>query len=358
MKQITIIGSTGMTGETLISLLDKYKHNTAPGFDRLYGRDLIIKHCASDDYADFYENSHVKKFSCDELNSSDIAIFASTNSVSELYVMEALQKVKFVIDSSSVYRLKPNIPMVQFSVNGDQLTGREKLISTPNCIVAAVVDPLYLLHKRYGIKKVTMTTLQSASGAGTGAVKRLCEDTLKITKNLSEYLKRSKKAGILDKYALLASQTEEDALDNKLYAYNILPAIGDIEGDTLASSGEEVKIKNELHYLIDNTFSIEVTALRVPSIIGHVASCNIELIRQPSDLTDIRETLTSPYTKVHGDAQLPGNHKLFYQDDVSHISRIRYENSRNLYCLIAANNLVQGTVINMLRVLNHCIDYI
>ena len=51
-------------------------------------------------------------------------------------------------------------------VNAHTLHESKRLIANPNCTTAIAAVVLWPLHKKFGIKKLIMSTYQAASGAG------------------------------------------------------------------------------------------------------------------------------------------------------------------------------------------------
>ena len=61
-------------------------------------------------------------------------------------------------------------------INGDVITPDDKIIANPNCSTIQMVMALAPLHKRFGIKRLVVSTYQSITGTGKKAVDQLmCE---------------------------------------------------------------------------------------------------------------------------------------------------------------------------------------
>src|SRR5699024_9710940 len=78
-----------------------------------------------------------------------------------------------VIDNSSAWRMNPNNKLVVPEVNADVLTPEDKVIANPNCSTTQLVVALAPLHKKYGIKRVIVSTYQSVTGSGKKAVDQM-----------------------------------------------------------------------------------------------------------------------------------------------------------------------------------------
>jgi len=84
-----------------------------------------------------------------------------------------------IFSSASCHRLHMDIPLIIPEVNPNHLQmvkvqqknrGWEKgcIIAKPNCTLQSYLLPLYPLHKRFTLKRLFITNLQSISGAGSG----------------------------------------------------------------------------------------------------------------------------------------------------------------------------------------------
>lgn len=70
-----------------------------------------------------------------------------------------------VVASSSLLRKHPQVPVIIPEINGDQ-EWPLGIACKPNCAVQSFLLPLWPLHQRFGIERVTVTMLQSLSGGG------------------------------------------------------------------------------------------------------------------------------------------------------------------------------------------------
>ncbi len=63
--------------------------------------------------------------------------------------------------------------MVVPEVNASDIQQQHGLIANPNCCAAILAVALWPLHQQFGIRRITVSTYQSASGAGAQAVEEL-----------------------------------------------------------------------------------------------------------------------------------------------------------------------------------------
>lgn len=79
-----------------------------------------------------------------------------------------------VVSNASAYRMDPTVPLVIPDVNPDQLALLDRqgerwpggIVTNPNCSAAGLAVALAPLHRRFGVRRVVVTTLQAISGAG------------------------------------------------------------------------------------------------------------------------------------------------------------------------------------------------
>merc|ERR1712193_270807 len=80
------------------------------------------------------------------------------------------------IDNSAQFRYQDNVPLCVPEINAAKLAGAN-YVSNPNCTTAIGAMALYPLHKKYGLKKVFMSTYQASSGAGAPGMHELESST-------------------------------------------------------------------------------------------------------------------------------------------------------------------------------------
>lgn len=205
---VGILGGTGIVGQKLISLLIDHP------FFRIHSISASSK------------NVGKKYSSVCPINSSDVGnlilkpaiptyfgdchfIFSCLHSNLSSEIEKKFLEYDFLIFSNCYnYRLHPLVPLVVPTVNSYILdTFRAKdglnIITNANCSTTGIVTVLYPLDLQFGIKRVSVTTLQSISGAGkyfdecvTGNIipfikseeEKIASETLKILeKNIDNF---------------------------------------------------------------------------------------------------------------------------------------------------------------------------
>ena len=95
-----------------------------------------------------------------------VAIFSAGGSTSLEWAPKFAEAGITVIDNSSAWRMDPTKPLVVPEINADILTANDKIIANPNCSTIQMVVALNPLHKKYGIKRIVVSTYQSVTGTG------------------------------------------------------------------------------------------------------------------------------------------------------------------------------------------------
>jgi aspartate-semialdehyde dehydrogenase len=155
--------------------------------------------------------------------------------------------------------MDPTVPLVVPEINPEDIKCHKGIIANPNCSTIQMVVALNPIHKKAGIKRIIVTTLQASSGAGRGAVEQLKEETSIIASR-----------GFDEVHV----QVENRALPQQL-SFNVFPHIGSFgECDY---TNEEWKLVKETHKIMHAPkIKISATTVRVPVRTGHSESVYIE----------------------------------------------------------------------------------
>ena len=214
-------------------------------------------------------------------------------------------------------------------INGEE-TKKSKLIANPNCTTAIGLMALWPLIKKFGCKRVIMSTYQAASGAGQPGMDEL-QDGTKV------YLDGGKP-------------------ENKIFAYplpfNVIPQIDVFMED--GSTKEEWKMVVETKKIVDPSIKVTATCVRVPVFVGHSEAVNIEF-EEFLDEDEARDILREAPGIMVIDKREPGGYvspKECVGDFATFISRIRQdstiENGLNLWCV--SDNLRKGAALNAVQI--------
>ena len=116
----------------------------------------------------------------------DIALFAGTEGekgAAVTYAREAIKRGAVVIDNGADFRMDPKVPLVVPEVNPQDIKRHQGIIANPNCSTIQMVVALWPIYQKFGIKRIIVTTLQAASGAGRAAVEQLKYEMMELNKS-------------------------------------------------------------------------------------------------------------------------------------------------------------------------------
>lgn len=262
----------------------------------------------------------------------DIALFSAGGETSKQWAPKFAEVGTTVIDNSSAWRMDPDRPLIVPEINADILTTEDKIIANPNCSTIQLVMVLNPLHKKYGIKRVVVSTYQSVTGTGKDAVEQLNGEI-------------------------------EGRNVPKVYPYqifkNALPHC-DVFDEETGYTKEELKLTREPKKIMRvDEMNITATAVRVPVQGGHSESVNIEL-ENDFDLAEVRKLLADQDGVTLQDNPDTNTYPMaFYsegKDDVF-VGRIRRDLSQpnTLNCWIVADNLRKGAATNAIQIAEYLV---
>jgi len=267
-----------------------------------------------------------------------IALFSAGGSTSLEWAPKFAEAGITVIDNSSAWRMDPSKPLVVPEINADVLTATDKIIANPNCSTIQMVMALNPLHKRYGIKRIVVSTYQSVTGTGVKAVEQLEGERAKAVK------------GSNGAYPMA-------------YRYPIdLNAIPQI--DVFLGNGytkEEMKMVNETRKILrDDSIRITSTTVRIPVMGGHSESVNVEF-EKDFTIAEVKELLyASPGVLVVDDPatqQYPMPMDAHEKDEVF-VGRLRRDESQphTLNMWVVSDNLRKGAATNAVQIAEYLLQ--
>ena len=328
---IAIVGATGNVGRKLIEVLEKRNFKISELF-------LVASSKSEGKKINFNGKEHtvidLEKF---DFSKVKIAFFAAGSAIAEKWANVAAEKT-IVIDNSKFFRKDPDIPLIVPEVNSKELAQvkNKNIIANANCSVIPVVVALKPLHDLYNIRRIVVSTYQSVSGAGKAPLDELLSQT-------QEYFENKK---LESKYF------------TKQIAFNAIPHI-----DSFLENGytkEEQKTTDEIKKILDKKIKITSTCVRIPVLVSHSISANVEFNKK-CNLEEIRNVLsTSPGCKVVDEHKDGGYITPVEAEDKfeTFISRIRLDESQpntiNLW--IVSDNLLKGAALNAVEIAETLID--
>lgn len=324
---IAVAGATGAVGNQMIACLEErnfpIKSIKFLASSRSAGRKLNFK-------GDLVA---VEELTENSFKGLDIALFSAGGSTSEKYAPLAARDGCVVIDNSSAWRMDPDVPLIVPEVNPQAVAKytNKGIIANPNCSTIQMVVPLSPIHKKWGIKRIVVSTYQAVSGTGKKAIAELFDQTRAML-NFIDY--------------------KVDVYPHRI-AFNCLPHI-----DVFQDNGytkEEMKMVNETRKILeDDTIGVTATAVRVPVFFSHSESINIET-REHTSANEVKALLQqAPGIKVVDDPA-----KNIYPlpidaagRDLILVGRIRDDESipNGINMWVVADNIRKGAATNAVQI--------
>ena len=322
---IAIVGATGNVGRKLIEVLEKKNFPISELF-------LVASSKSEGKKINYSGKEHtviaLEKF---DFSKVKIAFFAAGSSIAEKWAYIAAEKT-IVIDNSKFFRKDPEIPLIVPEVNSKELVHvkNKNIIANANCSVIPLVVVLKPLHDLYHVKRIVVSTYQSVSGAGKDAMDELASQTQEFFQNKE----------LKSKYF------------TKQIAFNAIPHIDSFLEDGYTK--EEQKTNDEVKKILDNKIKITSTCVRIPVMVSHSLSVNVEFNKK-YNLNEIKNVLsTSPGCKLvdeHKDGGYitPVDAENKFE---TFISRIREDKSQSntINLWVVSDNLLKGAALNAVEI--------
>lgn len=329
--KVAVVGASGNVGREMINVLKDRNFpvselvclaskRSAGQKIRFQGIDVIVQDLAEYDFT-----------------GTDIALFSPGGEVSKQYAPIAASQGCIVIDNTSHFRMQDGIPLVIPEVNPEDVDGYKThgIIANPNCSTAQMLVPLAPLHKLFGIKRIVVSTYQSASGAGKEGMDELYNQAKSVFEPL--------------KHINVAPQKF-----TKEIAFNCIPHIDSFMAD--GNTKEEWKMIVETKKIMSPDIEVSATCVRVPVFVGHAESVNVEFENELPEDEDIMEILRESDGVSVLDRRENGGYatnKDCVKEFPVYVSRIRKDYSRpnclNMW-IVADNVYGKGAALNSVQI--------
>lgn len=323
--RVAVVGVTGMVGNVMLEVLAEHNFPVTElipvASEKSVGKKIVFK---GTEYTVIGLQQAVSL-------KPDVALFSAGASVSKEWAPKFAQVGTTVVDNSSAWRMDPTKKLVIPEINADVLTKDDKIIANPNCSTIQMLVALAPLQRKYGIKRVVVSTYQSITGTGVKAVRQL-ENEYKGEKG-------------------------EMAYHYQIHR-NAIPHCDVFEENGYTK--EEMKLVRETKKILrDDSIAITATAVRIPVVGGHSEAVNVEL-KTDFDINEVRTLLAqSAGIKVQDNTETNTYPMPLYahgKDDVF-VGRIRRDESQpnTLNLWVVADNLRKGAATNTIQIAEYLI---
>ncbi|MCI6278333.1 MAG: aspartate-semialdehyde dehydrogenase [Bacteroidales bacterium] len=260
---IAIVGASGAVGQELIKLVEerKFPYDSL----RLFGSSRS----AGSSYTVGGKSVTVELLEeGDAFKDVDIAFVSAGGSTSEKFAGTITKYGAVMIDNSSAFRMREDVPLVVPEVNAERaLEHPAGIIANPNCTTIQMVVALKAINDVTPIRRVHVATYQSTSGAGA--------------------------SGMAELQSQVKAEANGEPVEVKKFAhqilYNVIPHI-----DVFTDNGytkEEMKMYNETRKIMEQDILVSATCVRVPTLRAHSEAVWIETER-PLTVDEAREAFS------------------------------------------------------------------
>ncbi|MGQ0740498.1 MAG: aspartate-semialdehyde dehydrogenase [Bacteroidota bacterium] len=324
--KVAVVGATGLVGSKMLRVLAERNFPVTElipvASERSVGKEITFK-----------ENKY-KVISMNDAIAAKpaVAIFSAGGGTSLEWAPKFAEAGITVIDNSSAWRMDPSKPLVVPEINADVLTANDKIIANPNCSTIQMVVALNPLHKKYGIKRVVVSTYQSVTGTGVKAVEQLQGERRKEVKGgTSDY-------PMAYKYPI---------------DLNVIPQI-----DVFLENGytkEEMKmVKETCKIMRDDSIRVTATTVRIPVMGGHSEAVNVEF-EKDYDLAEVKSVLQSAPGIIVVDDPVNQRYPMpvdAQERDEVFVGRLRRDESQpnTLNMWVVSDNLRKGAATNAVQI--------
>ncbi|QTO55202.1 aspartate-semialdehyde dehydrogenase [Duffyella gerundensis] len=258
---IALLGATGAVGNAVLELLAEREFpvgelfllasaNSAGENKRFVGQTLVVQDASEFDWSQ-----------------AQLAFFVAGRDASARYAEEAANAGCLVIDSSDLFALEPDVPLVVPDVNPQVLGDyrNRNIVSVADSLTSQLLSALKPLIEQAGLSRIQVTNLLSVSSHGKAAVDGLAGESARLLNGIP---------------------LEEHHFGRQL-AFNLLPQLADNAG----SVASERRLVDQVRKVLqDEGLPIAVTSLQAPVFYGNAQQVWVENLR-PLSAEEAREIL-------------------------------------------------------------------
>ncbi|MEL6555272.1 MAG: aspartate-semialdehyde dehydrogenase [Cyanobacteria bacterium J06621_11] len=322
---VAILGATGAVGTELLQLLDERNFP-------LKSLKLLASPRSAGTQVEFQGKPlTVEAVSEAAFQGTDIVLASAGGSISKQWADVIVKAGALMIDNSSAFRMDDRVPLIVPEVNPKAAESHNGIIANPNCTTILMSVAIWPLHQIAPIKRIVVSTYQSASGAGARAMEEVKQQTK----------------------AILAGETPPTESFPYPLAFNLFPHNTPINEQGYCE--EEMKMVNETRKIFDAAaLKVSATCVRVPVLRAHSEAINLEF-DQAFDLDKARQAIqASPGVELVEDWQanyFPMPIDASGKDDVL-VGRIRKDisNPTGIELWLSGDQIRKGAALNAVQI--------
>jgi len=323
--RVAILGATGAVGSELLELLESRRFP-------LSDLKLLASPLSAGQSLKFKgESITIEAVNENSFQDVDLVLASAGGSISRNWAERIVNSGATLIDNSSAFRMDPKVPLIVPEINPEAILSHQGIIANPNCTTILLGLAVYPLHLVNPIKRLIVSTYQSASGAGARAMEELKEHSK----------------------AILAGEKVTPEIFPYPLAFNLFP-----HNSPLTESGyceEEIKMLKETRKIFNEPdLRVSATCVRVPVLRAHSESVNIEFTAPMSVEKAVNILTQAPGVRLVQDWKanyFPMPIDASGQDDVL-VGRIRQDLSHpsGLELWLCGDQIRKGAALNAVQI--------
>jgi aspartate-semialdehyde dehydrogenase len=331
--RVAIVGASGAVGQEFLRILAQRNFPLDDlvlfGSERSAGRKYTFK-------GKEYEVKLLQHN--DDFKDIDIAFTSAGAGTSKEFAEDITKYGCVMIDNSSAFRMDQDVPLVVPECNApDALERPRGIIANPNCTTILMVVVLKPIEKLSHIRRIHVSSYQSASGAGAAAMAELQQQYREIVE--------TGEVKTIEKFP-------------HQLAYNVIPQIDKMTENDYTK--EEMKMFNETRKIMHSDVRTSATCVRVSSLRSHSESVWLET-EKPLSVADIRQVLAdAPGVTLVDDPQnyvYPMPLESADKDDV-YVGRIRQDlaDDNGITLWLTGDQIRKGAALNAVQIAEYLLE--
>jgi len=323
--KVAILGSSGAVGSELLKILEERQFPIS--------ELILLSSSRSAGKKIEWRNQELITQEVKEKSFLNVdLVFASAGgSVSKKWLSNIKDQNAILIDNSSAFRLDKDVPLVVPEVNPNAALNHDGIIANPNCttiLLTLILAPLNNISK---IKRIIVSTYQSASGAG-----QLAMEELKF----------------LSKRFLEGDPQKPQILPYSL-AFNLFLHNSPMQENNYCE--EEMKMINETRKILNNPeLKLSATCVRVPILRAHSESVNIEFFESIDlfeSISTLRDAKGIDVIEDYKTNRFPMPEDVKEKDNIA-VGRIRADlsNPNALELWLCGDQIRKGAALNAIQI--------
>ena len=322
---MAVLGASGAVGQELLQLLQERNFPVAEL------RLLASARSAGQVCQWNGQTITVQEVSESSFQGVDLVLASAGGSVSRQWRQAIVAAGAVMVDNSSAFRMEDGVPLVVPEVNPQAALDHSGVIANPNCTTILLTLALAPLAARRSMRRVVVSTYQSASGAGARAMEELKD---------------------LSRIVLEGGSPSSEVLPHSL-AFNLFLHNSPLQANSYCE--EEMKMVNETRKIMALPgLKFTATCVRVPVLRAHSEAVNVEF-DEPFPVSEARELLdAAPGVQLFED---PVSNRFPMPTDVTGrdpvvVGRIRQDISEDkaLEFWLCGDQIRKGAALNAIQI--------